>query len=494
MRAVRQLLLAALALLFAASAARAGDSDISALAAPLLKAHPGESAAYVLERGEQSLLARAWLADNAQRSIEIQYFIWSSDNIGTLAAEALLRAAGRGVKVRVIVDDLLIDAPDEFMLAMALHPNIEILIYNPVVNVGKGKISGVASGIARFRDANQRMHDKTLIVDGTAAVVGGRNMADEYYDHDQKYNFRDRDVLLLGPVVQNAQASFERFWQSELTIPVELLLEKKRAALTPERVAWIYGELHAYAEDPENYEPQVRAALERLPERFPKLMGELVWGDIEFVSDAPGKSEAGAFLTRGGLTTERLVSIVSAAKKSVTIQSPYLVPTERALKLLAGLAARGVRVRISTNSLASTDNLPAFGGYAAQRKAILAAGIEVFEFRPDPAIQKELIERYARLEKNVPIFAVHAKTLVVDGEQVFIGTFNLDPRSANLNTEIGVLMKNPRLARQVEEAIKRDMLPGNSWNPATEDPDANASLWKRVRVRLWRILPIDALL
>ncbi|MCB0219311.1 MAG: phospholipase D family protein [Chrysiogenetes bacterium] len=488
-------ILAALALLLcAAEPVAAAEESLGALIAPLLAENPSKTGAYVLEKGEQSLLARAWLVDHAATSIEIQYFIWSNDNIGTLAAEALLRAAERGVRVRVIVDDLLIDAPSEFMLAMALHPNIEILIYNPVQSVGTGKIERVTNAVTRFRAVNQRMHDKTLIVDGLAAVIGGRNMADEYYDYDHAYNFRDRDVLLLGPVADDSRASFERFWQSELTIPVELLLEDELEGLTPARTAAVYAELHAYARNPENFAPKVREALERLPEKFPKVVETLEWSKPEFLSDAPGKSEAGFFLPRGGRTGERLAQLVASAKKRVVIQTPYLVMPGGALEMFGELTKRGVEVRISTNSLASTDNLPAYSGYSRQKYRILGAGIEVREFRPDPAIQKELIDRYEELEKEVPIFALHAKTLVIDGEQLFIGTFNLDPRSTNLNTEIGVLIRSKKLARQVETAIERDMLPGNSWNPRTENPNRKASLWKRLRLQFWELMPIEELL
>ncbi len=459
----------------------------------LFEQHPSKSGAFVLEKGEDALLTRALLTDLSTKSIDVQYFIWSTDNIGILAAESLLRAAERGTRVRVIVDDLLIDAPAESMVALAAHPKVEVRIYNPKNSVGVSLPERAFGLMSNFRSFNQRMHDKTFIVDGLVAITGGRNMADEYFDYDQEYNFRDRDILLLGPVVSEMENSFEQFWQSKLTVPVESLLKHNKKRLTKERIEEIYSELHAYALDPENYEPAVRQKLKNISDNIPVFAEELVWDDILFVCDEPGKNRSSGF-KGGGRSTEMLVDAVSKAQKSITIQSPYLVLPDGGIEFFEKLVAKGVEVTIVTNSLAATDNLQAFSGYIKQREKIIKAGIRVHEFRPDPAIQKELINRYERLKKNVPTFAIHAKTMVIDGELLFIGTFNLDPRSANLNTEIGVLIKNKKLAGQVEGDIQRDMLPENSWNPSSENPDFHAPFWKQLKVSLWAILPINSLL
>ncbi|MCM2358678.1 MAG: phospholipase D family protein [Geobacteraceae bacterium] len=460
---------------------------------PLIASHPGKSGAYVLEKGEEALLARAWLTDRAARTIDVQYFIWSSDNIGILASEALLRAAERGVKVRVLVDDLLIDAKPEALLALALHPNIEIRIYNPKHKVGTSTARRVGNIVTGFRSVNQRMHDKTALFDGLVGITGGRNMADEYFDYDHGYNFRDRDMLVMGPVVAQMEGSFERFWGSPLAVPVEKLLAKELKKMTPERVARVCAGLHAYAEKPENFAPEVREALANLPQRFEGLLRELAWDEVRFICDLPGKNDERHGLGGGGRTTTELAGLLKRAKKRVTIQSPYLVMPKGALALFRELTARGVEVRISTNSLAATDNLQAFSGYRKQRRAILASGIRICEFRPDPAIKRELIERYPKLEKNAPLFAIHAKTLVIDGETLFVGTFNLDPRSANLNTEVGVLVRNPRLAAEVERNIERDMETANSWD-ARDNPDSFAPLAKRQKLKLWKALPLEPIL
>lgn len=464
-----------------------------------LAAHPGETGTYVLEKGEQSLLARAWLVDNARTTIDVQYFIWSTDNIGTLAAEALLRAAERGVRVRVIVDDLLIDAPDKTLLALAKHPGIDIRIYNPVHSVGTPVQKRALNVATDFRGANQRMHDKTFIVDGQLAITGGRNMADEYFDYDHEYNFRDRDALVLGDAVGEMRASFERFWSSDITVPVEDLYDglgimQKNVTVRDAEVQQIYRELGAYAADTSNFAPEVRAAIRAIPAGFATLAGEIVWGRVEFISDLPGKNVARAGLGGGGLTTSALASLLDGARREVLIQSPYLVLSDEALGVFGRVRARGVRVRISTNSLASTDNLQAFSGYRNQRRELLALGLEIHEYKPDPEVQQQVMQRYTALRAEAPVFALHAKSMVVDGESVYIGTYNLDPRSENLNTEVGVIIHDARQARAVAAAIAVDMLPANSWNPATDQPDSFAPFSKRSRVRFWQFMPIRPLL
>jgi putative cardiolipin synthase len=485
------ILVAIVALAFGAAAAADPRDAID----DAIRAHPELTGSLVLEHGEQALLARAWLVDHARRSVEVQYFIWSTDNIGILASEALLRAAQRGVAVRVIVDDLLIDAPDETLLALAAHPNVDIRIYNPMHSVGVPWYGRVWGAVTDFRGSNQRMHDKVLIVDGELAITGGRNMADEYFDYDHEYNFRDRDALVIGAVVPSMRASFERFWTSELAVPIERLLGgDERAAAREARAEQIYAELAAYAADARKFAPEVRAAIAAIPEDFPRLALGVAWGRVEFVSDVPGKNSGTHGLKGGGLSSAALGALADSARSELLIQSPYLVVSEPAFELFRKLRARGVRIRISTNSLKSTDNLKAFSGYLAQREELLAAGIEVFEYRPDPAIQKEIMDRYAALRADAPVFAVHAKTLVVDRSVVFVGTYNLDPRSENLNTEVGVVIHDAGQATAVAEAIAADMLPQNSWNAASDDPDQYAPWTKRAQAWLTSWLPLQPVL
>jgi len=454
-----------------------------------------QTGAYILERGEEALLGRAWLTQHAQSSIEVQYFIWSSDNIGTLAAESLLRAAERGVAIRVLVDDLLLDADDETILLLAAHPNVHIRIYNPNVTVGKSLLYRVFNAITDFRGVNQRMHDKTAIFDGIAGITGGRNMADEYFDFDLQYNFRDRDILLLGQAVTDMSRNFEEFWNSSLAVPVEEVLGGIPKQVSEPDAILKARELHAYATDPVNFSPEVRAAIDAMPVRFSTLLANMSWQDVTFISDTPGKNEGDSGLAGGGESTDYLIASVAAAQHSILIQSPYLIMPVGGIELFESLVQRGVKIRISTNSLASTDNIAAFSGYHRQRASLLNAGIELYEFRPHPEIQKDLVERYPRLVDNDPVFALHAKSMVIDDKTIFVGTFNLDPRSANLNTEVGVLIESEELARQLTENIERDLRPENSWRTTDEFcPDFEVDRRKRIELGLFNLLPIEPIL
>jgi cardiolipin synthase C len=499
MRGLRQgMAMLAGVFLMAAVAAHGAEDPMAAIDAQIA-AHPGQTGAYVLETGTEALIARAWLVDNAKHAIDAQYFIWSTDNIGILAAEALLRAADRGVVVRVIVDDLLINAPDKALLALALHPKIEIKVYNPRHSVGTPLPKRVLNMLGDFRAFNQRMHDKVFIVDGKAAITGGRNMAAEYYDYNQEYNFRDRDILVLGDVVAAMRASFERFWANDLCVMVEYRFDgyglmKKNVRVGDADVQGVYQYLHQYAASPGNFAPEVRAAINAVPQTFDRLSRQIAWGKVDFLSDRPGKNDAVGTLGGGGATAMALAQLVRGARERVVIQSPYLVLSDEALEIMRRAVARGVRVRIVTNSLAATDNIPAFSGYRNQRQALLAAGMEIFEFRPDAAVMRELAEQAVGAERRRPIFALHAKTLVIDSKSVFIGTYNFDPRSQNLNTEIGVVVHSEALAKAVEGRIETDMRPGNSWSAAADDPDSYASASKRAQVRALQLTPMKPLL
>jgi putative cardiolipin synthase len=454
-----------------------------------------QTGVYILEKGEESLIGRAWLAQHATKSIEVQYFIWSTDNIGILAAEQLLRAAERGVAVRVLIDDFLMDAEDRTLLLLSAHPNVQIRIYNPNVSVGVGFWQRLKNAVSDFRAVNQRMHDKTAIFDGIAGITGGRNMADEYFDYDHEYNFRDRDVLLLGRSVTDMQENFEEFWSSELSVPVEKIFEEDKTPVSPADMRQRSKSLHDYAADPANFEIQVREAIENAANSFPDLLQAMSWEDVVFLSDVPGKNSGEFGLGGGGELTNQLINAVKTARESILIQSPYLIMPEGGIELLGELVDRGVRIRISTNSLASTDNIPAFSGYQGQREDLLQSGVELYEYMDEPSIRTELIVRYPRIADNDPIFAMHAKSMVIDNKIVFIGTFNLDPRSANLNTEVGVLVESQELARQLGESIERDMMPGNSWQTTADfNPDFVVSRGKRFKAWLNRILPVEPIL
>lgn len=454
-----------------------------------------QTGAYILELGEEALISRAWLAGHARASIDVQYFIWSTDNIGILAGEALLSAAARGVQVRVLVDDLLVDAQARTLLALDAHPNVQIKIYNPQHSVGVSWWQRAKNVVTDFHKVNQRMHDKAVIYDGLVGITGGRNMADEYFDYNHHYNFRDRDILLVGRAVEAMTENFEEFWQSSLSVSVTDIFVKQARELSDTDIAEHAQALHDYARDESNFAPEVRAMLQDLPSKFADILVDMHWGEVEYINDVPGKNDGQAFLAGGGDSTQALVDLLSRAERSVLIQSPYLVMPEGGLQLLQHLIARGVEVKISTNSLASTDNLMAFSGYAKQRDELLAVGVELYEYKPHPQIQQELVQRYPALAEHHPVFALHAKSMVVDGEHVFIGTFNLDPRSANLNTEVGALLSNQALAQQLQQSILRDMAPENSWRLLEgKTADGQVSFGKRFKLGVYKLLPLTPVL
>ena len=320
-------------------------------------------------------------------------------------------------------------------------------------------------------------------------------MADEYFDFNREYTFRDRDVLLIGGVVDAMTTNFNEFWNSPYAKSVGALLERETEGYSEIKIKAHYAALHAYARDPANFAPEIRDAINSLQRSFAALASEIIWGDITFLSDRPGKNSGQAGLGGGGEITRELVRLLEGADESVTIQSPYLVMEDEWVDFFGRLAGRGVRIRIITNSLSSTDNMLAYSGYHKKRDRLLKAGIEIYEYMPHPAIQMELMGRRPESPEKAPVFAIHAKSMVVDGKYAYIGTFNLDPRSANLNTEVGVLIKNARLSRMLAMSIERDMHPDNSWRITDEfNPDHKSPWLKRTKLYFLELLPLTPVL
>ncbi|MCB0493637.1 MAG: phospholipase D family protein [Cyclobacteriaceae bacterium] len=445
---------------------------------------------YTLEEGDNSMIARAWLTESAEETIDIQYFIFSADNIGLIAIDYLIRAADRGVKVRMLVDDIMVEADAEDLLALDAHPNLSIKIYNPTANIGKNFPQKLYSLSKDFQGFNQRMHNKTFIVDRKVVITGGRNIADEYFDYDHEYNFRDRDILLIGGVTNEINESFTQFWESDLSVPIAELSDADGFDLNAEAK---YNYIHQYACNPENFWPQVRDKIRSVPIAFKNIQasGDLVWVDsVSFVSDLPGKNEEDG-LQGGGASTDHLIELIRGAKKSVYIQSPYLVTTALSQQLFREVIDRGVEVKILTNSMTSTDNLEAFSGYKRDREKLLEAGIDIYEFKPDAAIRFKVMT--GALQQKIdytPTFGLHAKSMVVDEAIAVIGTFNLDPRSANLNTECIAVVYDSTIAGNLYAAMLEDMQPENAWHTTLSfNPDGEAGWWKQFSIWLRGVVP-----
>ncbi len=459
------------------------DELVTSLAVP-----SDQTGVLLLERGATALIARAWLIQNATERIDAQYFIFQADNAGILATDMLLLAAERGVQVRLLVDDTLPQGDPELLAALSAHPNAQVRIYNPVINVGRSTPGKIGAVVTDFRGVNQRMHNKLFIADGRVAITGGRNVGEAYFDLQQEHNYRDRDVLLVEGAVASAQVSFDEFWGHTLAQPLEAVL-RKPLKYSPQA---IWPVLHQYGCNPENFLPVIRARIAAVPESLRSRVDVGLYDEVshtDYISDEPGKNHSET-LEGGGITTTALIGLVREAKESIVIQTPYLVTTDVGLAVFGGAVARGVEVRILTNSLASTDNIMAFAGYKKGADALLAAGVELFELKPNMEGQREIM--------NGPIvhryrsdMALHAKSMVVDGRIAVVGSFNLDPRSANLNTESITVMYSDAVAQHLLGRMENEMKPENAWQRTESyQPEKEASVWKRFKVAVASVVPI----
>ena len=449
-----------------------------------------ETGVLVLEEGDISMLYRAWLSDAAIERIDIQYFIFTADNIGLIALDYLLRAADRGVKVRLLIDDIMVEADADELIALDSHPNLEIRIYNPIANIGKKLPQKLFTLVTDFSDFNQRMHNKTFIMDDQVVITGGRNIADEYFDYDHEYNFRDRDVLLVGNAVNETKQSFEEFWYHPLSVPIETIISVSEEKIN---ASGKFEYLRQYACSPENYWPELREKIQNAPALFNEQIesGEFIWTEnVSFISDDPGKNDERG-LGGGGISTDALIELIQGANESISIQSPYLVTTELSQQLFKDAIDRGVEVKILTNSLLSTDNLEAFSGYKRDRKTLLDIGVQIYEYRPDAAIRFEVMTGALQRKINfTPTFGLHAKSMVVDEEISVIGTFNLDPRSANLNTECIVVIEDSTVSKRLYNIMEIELLEENAWQTTLAfNPDKEAGFKKRLKLWFRGIVP-----
>lgn len=467
------------------------EKKLSTYLLPIKAKMEKQTGVYVLEEGIEAMLSRAWLTDHAEQSIDVQYFIFSADKVGLIATDYLVRAADRGVKIRVLVDDIMVEAQGDELIKLAAHKNISIKIYNPT---GKNIMEKLVNLATDFHGINQRMHNKAFIVDSNIVITGGRNVANEYFGYDDKYNFRDRDVLVLGKAASDVERSFEQFWNSELSISVEELVSDSELR----NVDVNFESLHQYACNPKNFSPLARDKINDIPQIFQKIKqtGKFIWLDgVEYISDLPGKNKGETFLGGGGISTQRLIKLVQQAKKSVTIQTPYLITTNLGKKMFKELVKKGVEVKILTNSLASTDNLEAFSGYQRDRIKLLKTGVEIYEFRPDAKIRRKIMSEVMQQKlDDMPIFGLHAKSMVIDDKISVIGTFNLDPRSANLNTESITIIPSQEISKSIKQGMVIEMKPENAWHTTLEwNPDSETSLLKQLRVKLRKIVPKNIL-
>jgi cardiolipin synthase C len=402
-----------------------------------IEEHPGKSGFYTLRNPRDAFAARMLLARTAERTLDIQYYIWHKDVTGTLLLDALHRAANRGVRVRLLLDDNGTAGLDRELKALDDHPNIEIRLFNPFT-IRSARWLGY---LVDFSRVNRRMHNKSFTADNQTTIVGGRNIGDEYFGATDGVLFADLDVLCVGPIVSSVSSDFDRYWSSESSYPIGLILRTS----DQDRLNQLADTAAKFERDPAafayvNTVRQSTFVSELLSGSLP-----LEWTDIRMVSDHPSKGLNK--VQEDGLMANKLKSIVGVPARDVALVSPYFVPTAAGVKAFQDIAARGVRVRILTNSLEATDVAAVHAGYAKWRRELLQSGISLYEMKKTSS---ESSSNWSPARFGSSGASLHAKTFAVDNERAFVGSFNFDPRSLNLNTELGFVIDSPTLARQID--------------------------------------------
>ncbi len=408
--------------------------------------HPGESGFSIIRDGRWAFTARVALTELAEKSLDLQYYIWEQDETGRILAERLVRAADRGVRVRLLVDDINLSGRDAPIAALDAHPNIEIRIFNPFANRG-ARLFDFAIDLGRV---NHRMHNKIMVADNAVAIVGGRNIGNHYFEVATDANFRDLDIAAAGPVVRDISGVFDHFWNSDWAVPISALVDRPytdsdlQAAVTSLR--------ERIAED--SYPYPLDEDVAGLRADLSSVRDHLIWAPGQIVWDDPDDIKTGA---EHGRMDRALYRKLDTLQKEVLIEAAYFVARDRGVAKAKQLHDRGIRIRVLTNSLATNDVLAAHAGYVKYREQLLANGVELYEMRPDAgSIKKKVISRKSKA-------ALHTKAIVYDRESVFIGSFNLDPRSANINTEVGLYVESPELAAQVVDYMDEGVRPENSY-------------------------------
>ena len=432
-----------------ALALQPAQTQIDRALAPLLAAHPGKTGVALVSDGLDAFALRALAARKAERSLDLQYYLWHDDMTGRLLAREAHAAAQRGVRVRILLDDLNAEGLDPQLMALDAHPNIELRLYNPFRN--RRGPARVIEMVHRVFSLNYRMHNKAWIADGRVAIVGGRNIGEAYFSADAEVNFRDLDLLLLGAAVQQASTVFDAYWNSTAAVPMAALSDKK-----PEMLRRMLA-----SADTDSLTPVAKRYLDRVALAEAQAVRDyyekslvLHWSaGVRVVADPPLKGRVG---DHRGWLIHPLAEMLGTARRKALVVSPYFVPGESGTAMLAALAGKGVEIGVITNSLAATDVPLVHAGYAKYRKTLLEQGVHLYELksRGNTGLASVLGSSSASL---------HTKAFTVDDARGFVGSFNLDPRSISLNTEMGVLFEDPAIAIDVRNEYLRLADPAASY-------------------------------
>jgi putative cardiolipin synthase len=475
----------------------------------------GDSAFRIISVGVDGFLVRAQMIDAAEKTLDLQYFIFRGDETGRLLTDALMRAADRGVRVRVLVDDGDTVPGDEQISALDAHPNIEIRIFNPFVYRGHSNLRRSIEFMLHASRLDYRMHNKLLLVDNAVALIGGRNIGNQYFQMDPDSQFADDDVFAAGPIAAQLSTVFDEYWNSRFAVPATALdrSQRSRRAFAERRERASEGserQLQSLKTDGVDYaarlasdEPYSGIISGRLP---------LVWAQAQVISDTPAKKEVEAGKLGGRLMAEQVLKAAGETQSELLMVTPYLVPAPDELTALKDLRAREIHVGILTNSLKSTPDIVAHAGYSKFRVALLKEGVALYEIRSllgntRGSGETPVVAHYGN-------FGLHAKLLVFDRKRIFVGSMNFDQRSKHLNTEIGLIIDSPELARQTATRFEKMVRPDNvyalAWRESTpgvaahlvwdtqEDGKAveyaqepERSSWQRFDLKILSWLPVD---
>ncbi|WP_372683589.1 phospholipase D family protein [Desulfosarcina sp.] len=466
------------------------DTALGEYAATVAAHARGGSGFYPLDQGMDALGMRLHLAETAQKSIDLQYFLIKNDTAGAVMANALLKAADRGVRVRFLLDDVFTTVPDDSFLLINQHPNIDIRIFNPVSRRGIYALNF----IAQFNRANRRMHNKSFTVDNSISIVGGRNIADEYFQLKTDSVFVDFDILAVGPIAVDISASFDEYWNHSRAVPIDQFIEDPKKEDLETVRAEIQEDLDAV------YDTVYEKALDS--QLLKDLMSErqpLFSGQVRLLADSPDKLINQINATHMRLAME-LREVILSAEKEILLISPYYVPGDRGVQLLRDLVAKGVRVMILTNSLASTNHVPVHSAYARYRRDVIEAGAELYEARANAA-------RQLNLDQDGPeTLTLHSKLFVIDRRKLFVGSLNLDPRSIELNAEMGLLIEAEPMVNEMTQdlaeglatltyRVRIDDQGRLEWHcriddqPVVETKEPLTGGWRRFKAWLMKIAP-----
>jgi putative cardiolipin synthase len=439
--------------------ALADDSPLDQATGAMESSHPDESAFRLVVEGTEAFVVRVQTARKAKRSLDVQSYIWHADLTGMYFANELLLAADRGVKVRVLLDDVDARRNNDALAALSAHPNIEVRTFNPFAS-RRGTLSMFAEGLRSFSRINRRMHNKSWIADNRVAVVGGRNIGDEYFSASDEVNFVDLDFAMIGPVVRQASASFDEYWNSPSAYPMQVL-DPDHASL--DALNRLRPKLAAQAERAA-YSPYAQLlksndAIKRMVEGDWPMQ----WAKkYQFVADDPNKVTMQEKDANRAQVSAALVPMVQETQTRLSIISPYFVPGARGTALLSDAARNKRDVRVLTNSLVANDVAAVHGGYSRSREPLLEAGVRIWELKP-----------LTGGKAGSSLFgssgaSLHTKALAIDGRSLFVGSYNLDPRSAWLNCEQGVFVENDTLAQQLEQIFQKQTDGEHAWHVVLE--------------------------